>query len=235
MQPDKADEEPLPPRALYADVHEPPDLVAAIGAQGVPVEVRKLQPADYVVGPVAVERKTVGDFASSLFNKRLFDQVDRIADAYAQALLIVEGDLAAFEDFQNPGAFYGALCHISLDRGVSVIPTPDKEHSALLLATLHKRLEKDRTAYSLRHKPPALTPQQEMMFVVQGLPHVGGVLSERLLEHFGTARRVFRANERELRRIPLVGAEKARRITEALDRPWAGRQARLGERGEEEP
>ena len=211
------------------DVHEPAALVEALAARGVPVEVRKLQPADYVVGPIAVERKTVGDFVSSLFNKRLFDQIDRIRTAYGQALLVVEGDLAELDDFQNPGAFYGALCHVSLDRGVSVIPTPDIEGTALLLATLHKRLEKDPGVYGLRHKPPALSPRQEQLFVLQGLPLVGGSVSEALLDHFGTVRRVFRANERELRRIPNIGGEKARRITELLDRPWTGRQRRLEE------
>lgn len=222
---------PTPPRCVVADVHEPPEVVAGIEERGVAVEVRRLQPADYVVGPVAVERKTVSDFASSLFNKRLFDQVDRIRAAYGQALLVVEGDIAELDGFENPAAFYGALCHISLDRGVSVIPTAGKDQTALLLATLHKRLEKDPSHYGLRYKPPALDPRQEMLFVLQGLPGVGGAVSENLLEHFGTVRRVVRANERELRRIPLVGAEKARRIAEVLDRPWAGRQRRLEEGG----
>lgn len=228
--------EPHPglPRAVVCDVHEPPAIAEAIAARGIAVEVRKLQPADYVIGPVAVERKTVGDFASSLFNKRLFDQVDRLRKAYGQALLIVEGDLAELSEFQNPQAFYGALCHISLDRGVSVIPTPDMEHTAMLLATIHKRLEHDPSHYGLRHKPPMLDAREELLFVVQGLPLVGSALGDNLLDHFGTVRRVMRANERELRRIPLVGAEKARRITEVLDRPWTGRQRRLGE-DEEKP
>lgn len=217
---------------LVADVHEPADLVQAVRALGVPVEVRKLQPADFVVGPVAVERKTVSDFASSLFNKRLFDQVDRLRSTYDQTLLVVEGPMEDLEGYQNPSAFYGALCHISLDRGVSVIPTPGKEHTARLLATLHKRLDREASISGLRYKPPSLSPSQEMMFVVQGLPNVGGVLSTRLLEHFGTVRRVMRAQERELRRIPLVGPEKARRVSELLDRPWQGRQLKL-EEGEE--
>jgi ERCC4-type nuclease len=225
----RVDELKAPKPPLVADVHEPADIVDAVRALGVPVEVRKLQPADYVVGPVAVERKTIGDFASSLFNKRLFDQVDRIRSAYGQALLVVEGSMEELEGFQNPAAFYGALCHIALDRGVSVIPTPGKDQTAKLLATMHKRLDREASVYGLRYKPPNLTPQQEMMFVVQGLPSVGGVLSSRLLERFGTVRRVMRAQERELRRIPLVGPEKARRISEVLDRPWEGRQARLEE------
>lgn len=229
MDPDLASPEAQSQRVVVADVHEPPELLAALRARRVPVEVRRLQPADYVVGPVAVERKTVSDFASSLFNKRLFDQVDRIKAAYGQALLVVEGGLEELEDFENPQAFYGALCHISLDRGVSVIPTPSLDRTALLLATLHKRLDKEPGTFALRYKPPSLDARQEMMFVVQGLPSVGEVLSTRLLAHFGSARRVMRANERELRRIALVGPEKARRITELLDRPWQGEQATLEE------
>jgi DNA excision repair protein ERCC-4 len=221
--------EALPPRAVVCDVHEPPGVARALAARGVPIEVRRLQPADYVVGPIAVERKTVGDFASSLFNKRLFDQVDRLRTTYDQAVLVVEGDLAELEEFRNPAAFYGAMCHIGLDRGVPVLPTPDVEGTALLLATMHKRLEKDPSRPGLRHKPPALNPRQEQLFLLQGLPGVGAAVSENLLDHFGTVRRVLRAQERELRRIPLVGGEKARRITDVLDRPWVGRQHRLQE------
>jgi Fanconi anemia group M protein len=214
-------------RAVVGDVHEPAEVLEGVRQRGVPVEVRRLQPADYVIGPLAVERKTIGDFASSLFNKRLFDQVGRIKESYPQALLVLEGDLAALEDFENPQAFYGALCAISLDRGMSVIPTADKDHTAMLLATLFKRMEKDPSPYGLRYKPPYLGPDQEMLFVLQGLPHVGSVLSERLLDSFGTVRRVMRASERELRRVALMGPEKARRVTEVLDRPWKGRQLRL--------
>jgi ERCC4-type nuclease len=214
---------------LYADVNEPDAVIAHLRALGAPVEVRRLQPADYVIGPIAVERKTVSDFASSLFNKRLFDQVDRLRASYDQALLVLEGDLGMLDEFQGPGAFYGALCHIAVDRGVPVLPTADREQTALLLATLHKRLDREPAVYGLRHKPPGLSPSQEMMFVVQGLPNVGGVLSARLLDRFGTVRRVMRAQERELRRIPLVGPEKARRVAEVLDRPWQATQLKLEE------
>lgn len=223
---------PAPPAAsppVYADHREPDAIVRLLRAEAVPVDVRALQPADFVVGDVAIERKTVSDVAASVYDGRLFDQVQRIKSTYPSALLVVEGDCAGFDAFANPRALWGALLSVALDWETPVLPTASEEQTARLLATLWRRLGKEPRAYALRHKPRAYTPEQEAMLVVQGLPAVGDKLSERLLDHFGAVRKVMNAREGDLQRVPGVGPEKARRIVEVLDRPWRSRQARLEE------
>jgi len=57
---------------LIADLHEKNSLVAAeLIELGVDVEFKHLKVADYIIGNVAVERKTISDFISSMINKRL--------------------------------------------------------------------------------------------------------------------------------------------------------------------
>jgi ERCC4-type nuclease len=53
------------------------------------------------------------------------------------------------------------------------------------------------------------------------------VVSDKLLEHFGSVRRVFAATERELLRVPGVGKGRAKEVAAFLDMRYQGRQGRL--------
>ena len=236
----RVDEEPQEEPAavvpsLVADANEPPDLVERVRALGVAVERRRLAPADYVVGPIAIERKAVSDFHASIIDKRLFEQVARLKDTYATCALVLEGDLAYFEERRQPRATWGALCSVAFDFGVQLLPTPSRDATAEVLAVLARRVARDAVGTGggggpeVRFKPRLLGPRAEQKFAVQGLPGVGDVVSESLLEHFGSVRRVFAANERELLRVPGVGKGRAKDVTGFLDRPYEGRQRRLSE------
>lgn len=63
---------------------------------------------------------------------------------------------------------------------------------------------------------------------MQGLPGIGDVVSDNLLQHFGSLRRLFAAGEKEMQKVPGVGKGRAADIDELLERPYAGRQRRLG-------
>jgi ERCC4-type nuclease len=217
-----------PPATVVADVHEPLDLVEAVRERGVPIERRRLAPADFVVGPLAIERKSVGDFHRSMVQKRLFEQVTRLKETYPTAALLLEGDLSFFEELASPRAAWGALLAIAIDLDVRVLPTPSREASAELLAVLARRVGRGGSGRTdVRFKPRLLGPHAEQKFVAQGLPGVGDVTSESLLARFGTLRRLFAASERELLRVPGVGETRAEAITELLDRRFEGRQRAL--------
>ena len=48
---------------------------------------------DYVLSDrVVVERKTGPDLAASIKDRRLFEQIDRLAEAYDAVVLIIEGE-----------------------------------------------------------------------------------------------------------------------------------------------
>lgn len=219
-----------PPPLVVVDTSEPIDMVALLAREGVEVERQRLAPADYVVGPIAIERKSVADFHASMIDKRLFEQLGRLKETYPTCALVLEGDPAFFASRQSPRASWGALCSIAFDFDVAVIPTPDRASTAELLAVLARRVVRERDGSGrgdVRYKPRLLGPHAEQRFAVQGLPRIGDVVSESLLEHFGSVRRVFAASEKELLRVAGVGKGRARDITEFLDRPFEGTQRRL--------
>lgn len=205
---------------IIADIHEPDVMMVLLSALGFEVERRVITPGDYIISnECAVERKTIQDFLTSLFQGRLLDQMNRLKDAYTKPILLLEGNLAwELNGRKNPHAFWGALLKIQLDMGIPVLITIDVRQSADLLYTLAKRMQrKESSKPCIRHKPKLLNERDIQRFIVEGLPGVGAELSIRLLKHFKSVRRIFQASEFELRQVEGLGFVKARRITQLLD------------------
>ena len=216
---------------LIVDANEPEDIPNRLRELGVDIEVRKIAPGDYVLGPVGIERKALFDFFNSIVRKRLFEQVQRLRDAYPQPLVILEGDLSEISTFRNPSSILGALLALEIRERVPVLTTADKDQTALLLSLLWKRQEKGTAEYGLRHKPKAMSVEQRQRFLVEGLPSIGETLARSLLERFGSVRAVFHASEQELKSVPKIGGVKASEITRLVTAPYEGKQRHL----EEEP
>lgn len=212
---------------LIIDVNEPEDIPDRLRELGTEIEVRRIAPGDYVLGPIGIERKTLPDFFNSLVRKRLFEQVQRLRDAYPQPLLLLEGDLSEISTFKHPQAVLGALLALEVKERVPVLTTADKEQTALVLSVLWKGQDKGAPEYGLRHKPKALSLGQRQRFLVEGLPNVGETLARNLLERFGTVRAVFNATEEDLKRVPKIGDVKAADIARLLTAAYEGEQRHL--------
>ncbi|MEM1525456.1 MAG: ERCC4 domain-containing protein [Nitrososphaerales archaeon] len=205
---------------IIADTREPDVMMVLLSALGFEVERRVITPGDYIISnECAVERKTIQDFLTSLFQGRLLDQMNRLKDAYTKPILLLEGNLAwELNGRKNPHAFWGALLKIQLDMGIPVLITMDVRQSADLLYTLARRMQREESSKPcIRHKPKLLNERDMQRFIIEGLPGVGAELSIRLLKHFKSVRRIFQASEAELRRVEGLGFVKARRITQLLD------------------
>ncbi len=53
-------------------------------------------------------------------------------------------------------------------------------------------------------------------FILEGLPSISGRLAERLLEHFGSVREVFMADEKELQEVKGIGPSTAEKIVSVI-------------------
>jgi ERCC4-type nuclease len=212
---------------LIVDANEPEDIPDRLRELGVSIEVQKIAPGDYVLGPVGIERKTLTDFFNSLVRKRLFEQVQRLREAYPQPLLILEGDLTELSTFKHPQSFLGALLAMELKERVPILTTADKEQTTLVLKVLWQSQDKGAPEYGLRHKPKTLSLGQRQRFLVEGLPSIGETLARNLLERFGTVRAVFDASAEELEHTPKIGAGKAAEIVRLVNAAYEGEQTHL--------
>ena len=107
-----------------------PDLLKGIGIN---LEIKTLPVGDYIVAPeTVVERKTISDLISSIFDGRLFDQCNRLKEHYQFPILLIEGDFDEIEELtENPFVFYGAISSIALDFKIPVIQKAKVESQTL--------------------------------------------------------------------------------------------------------
>ena len=55
------------------------------------IKLETLQVGDYIVGDIAIERKTLNDFISSMLSKRLIEQLNNLKQ-FPKQVLILEGE-----------------------------------------------------------------------------------------------------------------------------------------------
>lgn len=94
---------------IIADLRESRFVIKALRKMKAKVVKKMISPGDYVVGEgFAVERKTFQDLVQSVYKKRLFEQIERLHQAYPRCCLIVEGDIGyGLATLYNPLIFLG--------------------------------------------------------------------------------------------------------------------------------
>ena len=186
--------------------------------RGHEVSHRRLLFGDYLIdGKLVVERKTANDFVISIIDGRLFRQIQRMRKVRLRAVLMIEGDPYRTGHAITPEAVRGALLSISVVWQVPVIFSSSTEDFTEQLQVMASQMEGCRNVMPLRggYRPKRLKSRQ--LFILQGLPGVGGKLAWRLLSHFKTVGGVFSAEIEELVEVEGVGVVKARQIREVLD------------------
>lgn len=171
------------------------DIINYLISKKIDVDVQNLDICDYVVSDrVGVERKDSSDFLSSMKDGRLFDQAECMSEIYERPIIILEGGLEkAFKrSHMRPSSVYGALSSISLDYGISVIPTDCPESTAVLLHRLaYREQAKEERTVQLRSLKRSMPLQDKQVYLLSGLPQIGTTLAEELLRNFETPQRVI--------------------------------------------
>ena len=210
------------PRIVVDERERPGTVPGALGKLGVRVDFAQLKVGDYILtGEAAVERKTLSDLLSSIYDGRLFMQCSEISKQYKAPFLMVEGNLSELQtDPQTLKVLYSALASVALAYKLNLFYTESPRGSALALVILQKQLTHRRRPGTLLQKPRKSTEKDRLqLYLVSSLPGVGEKLAQRLLRTLKIPRRVFNASVQELARVQGVGHVRARRIEKALVTP----------------
>ena len=198
-------------------------IVALLDELGVQTVITKLDFGDYLIGEdVAVERKTVFDFANTLTQRFLFDQIFRMKEAYPRSLLLIEGYMGLLRKFRriSSESLCGALFALT-QAGIPLVPTIDPKDTATFLVTSAKQLNKDKAIQPIiRHRIKTEDLRARQLFVVAGLPNIGPTLGENVLTHFKTVRAVFCATREKLLEVKGIGLQRADTVLKVLDTPY---------------
>ena len=191
-----------------------PNLLKEIGIN---LEIKTLPVGDYIVAPeTVVERKTISDLISSIFDGRLFDQCNRLKEHYQFPILLIEGNIDEIEKLtENPFVFYGAISSIVIDFKIPVIPTPNASHTSKLLISMCSRkdiasgpfIKKIRKSNNL---------QKQQLSMLCSLPGVGEKTAIRMLEKFGTPLKILNSSVTELSKVGGLGEARAKNIKKIL-------------------
>jgi DNA excision repair protein ERCC-4 len=191
-----------------------PDLLKGIGIN---LEIKTLPVGDYIVAPeTVVERKTISDLISSIFDGRLFDQCNRLKEHYQFPILLIEGDIEEIEKLtENPFVFYGAISSIAIDFKIPVIPTPNASHTSKLLISMCSRKDTVNGPFIKKIRKSSNLQKQQLLMLCS-LPGVGEKTAVRMLEKFGTPLSVLSSSVTELSKVGGLGEARAKNIKKIL-------------------
>jgi DNA excision repair protein ERCC-4 len=192
-----------------------PDLLKEVGVK---IELTNLPIGDYIVASeTVVERKSVYDFISSVFDGRLFDQCNRLKEHYANPAIVIEGNIDEIDQItENPLVFYGAVSSIVLDFKIPVVPTPNASHTAKLLIAMCARQGKMKGPFLKKIRKSGDLRNQQLS-ILFSLPGVGEKLASRMLERFGSPGNSLNASLADLSKIKGMGEARAQKIRKILD------------------
>ena len=186
---------------------------------GINLEIKTLPIGDYIVAPeTVVERKTISDLVSSIFDGRLFDQCNRLKEHYQFPILLIEGNIDEIEELtENSLVFYGAISSIAFDFKIPVIHTPNASHTAKLLVSMCSRKDASKGPF-IKKIRKSNDIQKQQLSMLCSLPGVGEKTAIRMLEKFGTPLRVLSSSTTELSKVSGLGEARAKNIKKMLEK-----------------
>ncbi|MEX0920550.1 MAG: ERCC4 domain-containing protein [Candidatus Pacearchaeota archaeon] len=195
-------------------------VISELFSLGIKTDFKQLKVADYLVKDVAIERKTVSDFISSMINRRLLNQLEELGQ-YPNRLLIIEGiyEKELYTDSEertgmHPNSIRGFLLSILLKYNVPIIFTKDYSDTAKFISVLAKRKSKE---LPLNISKKTLDKKERLQFILEGFPGIGPKTAKQLLKKFSTLKEIFNASEEELEEI--LG-KKARIINKIINQEY---------------
>jgi DNA excision repair protein ERCC-4 len=213
-----------------------PDLLRKSGMR---LDFSQLAVGDYIVAPeIAVERKSIGDLVSSIYDGRLYVQCSELVKHYQKPVVVIQGDIADLEQVPDArggnarrlvdriAVAYDALATVAADFRIPIIHAPSASTTARILISLaSKGLQEGKAAGPLLRKIKKENPiYVQQLSVLASIPGVGEKLAARMLLKFRTPHRALNATAAELAAIPGFGIARAERVRKVLDMTDADRK-----------
>jgi len=212
---------------IYIDQREIRSTVAReLEKLGARITLHTLEVGDYVLSDrVCVERKTTTDLLSTFIEegRDLFVQLGDLSRNYERPIIILEGrDLYTHRRI-HPNAIRGILASITVDFGISIIPTDSEEETAAIIYTIARREQENKKRIPKVHgKKTSQTLKEQQEYVIAAISNIGPAAASRLLNHFKQIKAIVTASEEELIAVEGIGKKTAKRIIETTQSQYKG-------------
>jgi len=186
-------EKPKP--EILIDFREKNSLVPAeLVNLGCNIKFMQLEIGDYISNGVVIERKTLSDLQSSIIDKRVFNQIDKLK-SQNKSLIIIERS-TVWNLHEN--ALRGFILS-TVKENIPLIITENEKDSANYIFLLSQ--DKKGSPFSFRPYKKLQSKEDSAKYILEGFPGVGPVAARKLIEKFGSLKNIFNANEKELEEV----------------------------------
>lgn len=208
---------------VFADSRETGDVVKQLIEQGIEIESKRLDVADFIISNrIGIERKSVQDFVNSIIDKRLLQQIKELKNNFESPLIILEGeeDIYSVRNIHQ-NAIRGMLSAIVIDFKVPIIWTKSPLDTAAFIKVLAKREQdgKDKD-FGVRFDKKPLTTKEQQEFIVESLPGVGPTLAKSLLREFKSVKKLVNTKKEKLEKVENIGPKKAESIISIFEEDY---------------
>jgi len=184
------------------------------------IKLEQLGAADYILSNrCGVEFKNVEDFAQSIIDGRLLEQIKQLKNNFEKPIVLIQGEQDLFSVRNiHPNAIRGMLATITVSYGIPILFTRNSKESASLLNIIAKREQEEKgNDFSMHADRKPLTLKEQQEYIVSALPNVGPSLAKELLKKFKTVKKIINAKEDKLKKVEKIGNKKAKKIREVVD------------------
>jgi len=217
---------------IYVDYRERKSGVPELlERQGLPIKILELEVGDYIIGDVAVERKTIHDYLASKASGHLDRQLHDLSYNFELSYLIIEGYVGdALLKARFPRAAYiSSLIGSSLKRApggekgqVITINVETIYDTALALKALHDKLVKGTVVRLPKMQRAHFNSDEILVYVLSSFPGIGEVRARALLRRFGSFERLVQADVSELMEVPKINRKVANELYSLLHGKYGG-------------
>jgi len=181
--------------------------------------IEPLETGDFIVEDCIFERKTPSDFASSLQEGRLREQVERMAESEYRPFVLIEGDMSDFSNLEHsqmpPKSLRGMTASILGRNGIPVVFCSNPKLLADIAIRIARKTEEDLN----NHHVKTTEAVKDVPFVTQFFMNIEGIglsTAEELTEAFGSVEEAMNASVDELSAVGGIGEKRAENIYETI-------------------
>ena len=182
------------------------------------IQLVNLPEGDYKVSEECViERKTMHDFAESIIDGRLFEQIGNKLSTYRKPILLLEGQDTDIKINISPQAIKGAIASIVLSYKIPILRTVSETDTADMVLALAKREQKSEKNRPTLHTISKSYPMKEIQrFLLASIPGVNRTKADQLIEEFKTIQNLSNATPEDLVKLEGIGKTLTERILKIL-------------------
>jgi DNA excision repair protein ERCC-4 len=175
---------------------------------------------DYCFSDIAVERKTIEDLISSLYDSRLWDQIKAMKMNFPHSYIIAEGILPMPYDRESYNLLkqiIGIYVGITKGFGITIIPSVNMKQTAYILSLMFIRSSSDRKEYLRPVKKMSVSDHDIRSDILCAIRGIGRKKADALLQECGSIKNICDLTVNQLKQFPGIGKARAELIYHILN------------------